>query len=50
MTVTTPIAHNLALALAVESIEEVAKQSDLRGDEIQAAWCRSLNQKLGGGD
>jgi len=49
MQVTTPAAHNLTLVMSMRAIEDVAIQSEQRGDGIQAAWCRTLNKKLGGG-
>ena len=46
----TPKARNLSLLMSLKVIEQVAKRSDQRGDEVQAAWCTLLHHKLLGGE
>jgi len=46
MPLTSAIAASQSLVHSMGSIEEVASRSEIGGDIIQVAWCRTLNSRL----
>jgi len=48
MLISTALTANQSLDDSLKSIDEVAAQSVERGDSVQAAWCRMLNDALRG--
>ena len=46
MPVSTALTTNQSLDDSKTSIDEIAVRSELRGDTVQAAWCRMLNHAL----
>jgi hypothetical protein len=49
MLVITPTGESSSLLHSLQNIETAAKQSDQRGDEVQASWCIFLHEKLAAG-
>ncbi len=50
MLVITPTGQSESFDEALKDVERVARRSDDIGDEVQAAWCSLLHQRLIGAD